>query len=328
MQHELSVSIVVPIFNVELYLRECVDTIIAQTYKELEIILVDDGSTDSCGKICDEYASLDRRIAVIHKTNGGLSDARNAGAAAAHGDLLYFCDSDDYLAPDTIEILVKTISEHDAEAVFFDAVAFEDGRQTAAHSYTRKQRYDAGNGAELVLRQFIFDEFKPCAYLFFFTGDFYRYHALHFQKGILHEDELFSYYVYKHAKKIVHLEKTLYYRRIRSGSIMTSKSNRDKKFQSKLYIFNTIRQDEVSEDYRLVQNEYLSRIGKSLLYDYRHLSGEEQAENRAIFKQAVNTIRLHKGFGDCSLYLRTYCWWPGVFISGIRKKLRMWTFRG
>ena len=109
---------------------------------------------------------------------------------------------------------------------------------------------------------------------------------------------------------------------------MTSKSNRGKKFQSKLYIFNTIRQDEVSEDYRRVRDEYLSRIGKSLIYDYRYLSGEEQAENRVVFKQAVKTIRLHKGFGDCSLYLRTYCWWPGVFISGIRKKLRIWTFRG
>lgn len=101
------ISIIVPIYNVELYLEKCIESIINQTYKNLEIILVDDGSTDSCGKICDEYAKKDNRIKVIHKINGGLSDARNKGMEIAKGKYIGFVDGDDYVASDMYETLYK-----------------------------------------------------------------------------------------------------------------------------------------------------------------------------------------------------------------------------
>ena len=91
------VSVVIPVYNVEEYVGRCINSIIAQTYKNLEIILVDDGSTDSSGAICDMYVKSDRRIKVIHKENGGLSDARNAGLKAMKGELVAFVDSDDYV---------------------------------------------------------------------------------------------------------------------------------------------------------------------------------------------------------------------------------------
>ena len=324
---DLLVSIVIPVYNVESYLRECIDSIVAQTYRTLEIILVNDGSTDSSGMICDEYAAFDKRIVVIHKPNGGLSDARNAGAAVAHGDFLYFCDSDDYLDLNAIKILATTITKHSSEVVIFNATAFEDGTNDfVRNKYARKHLDASESSAELAMKQFIFDEFKPCAYLFFFSHAFYQKYSLQFQKDILHEDELFSYYVYKYVKKIVYINKSLYYRRIRSGSIMTSKSNRLKKFHSNLYIFTQISQDNVNKDYQPVRNEFLSRIGKSMLYNYRGLSNAKKMENHQVLKRAINSIRLHKGYGDCSLYLRTYCWWPGVFLSFIRKKLRMWKY--
>ena len=100
-------SVIVPIYKVEEYLQKCVDSIINQTYTNLEIILVDDGSPDNCGKICDEYAAKDERIVVIHKANGGLSDARNAGIEIAKGEYLGFVDSDDYIAPDMYEVLME-----------------------------------------------------------------------------------------------------------------------------------------------------------------------------------------------------------------------------
>ena len=96
------ISVIVPIFKVEDYLRKCVDSVINQTYKNLEIILVDDGSPDNCPKICDEYANQDSRIKVIHKENGGLSDARNAGMKIAKGEYVSFIDSDDYISCDCI----------------------------------------------------------------------------------------------------------------------------------------------------------------------------------------------------------------------------------
>lgn len=105
------VSIIVPIYKVEPYLRRCVDSIVCQTYTNLEIILVDDGSPDTCPQICDEYANKDKRIVVIHKKNGGLSDARNAGLNSCKGEYISFIDSDDYVDYDFIESLIEPIKK-------------------------------------------------------------------------------------------------------------------------------------------------------------------------------------------------------------------------
>ena len=109
------VSVIVPIYKVEEYLRECVDSIINQTYKNLEIILVDDGSPDKCGEICDEYARNDSRITVYHKENGGLSDARNYGIDRCNGEYITFVDSDDVLKSNFVETLMGLIEEYDAD---------------------------------------------------------------------------------------------------------------------------------------------------------------------------------------------------------------------
>ena len=105
------VSVIIPIYKVEPYLRECVESVINQTYKNLEIILVDDGSPDNCPKICEEYALQDSRIKVIHKENGGLSDARNAGMKIATADYWSFVDSDDVCHPQMIEVLMEPLIE-------------------------------------------------------------------------------------------------------------------------------------------------------------------------------------------------------------------------
>ena len=111
----LLVSVIVPIYNVEKYLRKCVDSILNQTYKNLEIILVDDGSPDNCGNICDEYALSDSRIRIIHKKNGGLSDARNAGLDIARGNYILFVDSDDYIDETMVEKLYEALEKEKAE---------------------------------------------------------------------------------------------------------------------------------------------------------------------------------------------------------------------
>ena len=113
------VSVVVPIYNVQPYLEKCIETIINQTYKNLEIILVDDGSTDNSGKIADEYAKKDERIIIIHKKNGGLSDARNAGMKIANGDYICFIDSDDYVELDMIEQAINMITAQKLDVVIW-----------------------------------------------------------------------------------------------------------------------------------------------------------------------------------------------------------------
>ena len=114
------ISVIVPIYNVEKYLKRCIDSIITQTYKNLEIILVDDGSQDNCGNICDSYSAKDTRIKVIHKVNGGLSDARNAGIDVATGQYIAFVDSDDYVASNMYEILLDTIIKNNADLSICD----------------------------------------------------------------------------------------------------------------------------------------------------------------------------------------------------------------
>ena len=111
----LLISVIVPVYNVEKYLARCVDSVLAQTFRELEIILVDDGSTDRSGAICDDYEKKDDRIRVIHKPNGGLSDARNAGIDVAEGQFLCFVDSDDFIDPEMLETLYRLLIEHEAD---------------------------------------------------------------------------------------------------------------------------------------------------------------------------------------------------------------------
>lgn len=120
------VSVVVPIYNVESYLDQCVESIIDQEYSKIEIILVDDGSTDKSGKICDKYAKIDKRIKVIHQNNKGHGPACNAGIANARGTYLCFCDGDDYFFPHTIKRLVETIEKHKTETACCTAYAFDN----------------------------------------------------------------------------------------------------------------------------------------------------------------------------------------------------------
>ena len=126
---KIKISIIVPVYKVEDYLSRCIDSLINQTYQNLEIILVDDGSPDRCGEICDEYAKFDERIKVIHKPNGGLSDARNKGLDIATGDFIIFVDSDDWIDVKTCEIVLDNAIKNKAEIVVFGVNnVYADGR--------------------------------------------------------------------------------------------------------------------------------------------------------------------------------------------------------
>ena len=133
MQESL-ISVIVPIYKVEPYLKRCVDSIRAQSYSKLEILLVDDGSTDTCPEICDEYASIDNRIQVIHKKNAGVSAARNAGLHIASGEYIAFVDADDWIEPDMIKVLVTAMISREAQLVSCDL--FHDTYDTEVRNYS------------------------------------------------------------------------------------------------------------------------------------------------------------------------------------------------
>ena len=133
------ISVIVPVYNVEKYLRRCIDSILAQTFSDFELILVDDGSPDNCGKICDEYAVKDHRVHVIHKENGGVSKARNAALDVATGEYICFCDSDDYLKNDYLETLFNTLVETKSDCVSCNCTLVDDIGEKEVWTWNSKE---------------------------------------------------------------------------------------------------------------------------------------------------------------------------------------------
>lgn len=135
MEQEPLVSIIIPVYKVEKFLDECVKSVVAQTYRNLEILLVDDGSPDNCPAMCDAWAARDPRIRVIHKPNGGLSDARNSGIAEAIGAYIYFADSDDTVAPTLVEDCLNAMREYDADLVMFQFDTISENNKPLLSNY-------------------------------------------------------------------------------------------------------------------------------------------------------------------------------------------------
>lgn len=212
------ISVIVPIYNVEQYLEKCICSILNQTYENIELILVDDGSTDSCGKICDSYVLRDNRVKTIHKTNGGLSSARNAGIDEAQGGYLSFIDSDDYIEQEFLESLLHQMLEKDSDICECGFYRFKNGCLVPERLF---QHSELDN--ETAVRRL----FSPPYESFMMTWNkLYKkelFTHIRFPEGKLHEDEFTTYKLIFESKKIAYVNERLYIYRVRDGSIMTSK---------------------------------------------------------------------------------------------------------
>lgn len=213
------ISVIVPIYKVEQYLNRCIQSITGQSYESLEIILVDDGSPDNCPAMCDEWATKDQRIKVIHKQNGGLSDARNAGVLAASGEYIAFVDSDDWIAPEMMEKLLQRMTETDSDIVSCDAVRVWDD-DTPCRTMIRV------NG------DYVLDQIDAMKALIQSThlvqtvwNKLYKSSLVRkvpFEKGKIHEDEYWSWQVISLASRVSTIKEALYYYYQRSDSIIGS----------------------------------------------------------------------------------------------------------
>lgn len=214
---EQCVSVIVPIYMVEPYLKRAVDSIRNQTYQNLEIILVDDGSKDQCGRICDDYAKADNRIVVIHKENGGLSDARNAGLDVAHGEYIMFVDSDDYIAPDCVETLLKCLTEHDADVSMCSYVV-TDSTEYDESIWLKSDGHEYDGSVEICDRRKLLSNLydanhRDATYFIVSWNKIYKaslWDGIRFPKGKIHEDEATTYKIYDRAQKGIYLHKPLY----------------------------------------------------------------------------------------------------------------------
>ena len=217
------VSIIIPVYNVQDYLARCVDSVLTQTYTDLEIILVDDGSIDISGDICDEYALHDARVRVIHKENGGLSDARNAGLDVARGNYVAFIDADDYVHPSFVELLLKTINETGAQIAVSTWQELKDGDKPRKVK-TKRPRCTILTQEEAISSVFYQKKLNHSACSRIFETQLFN--NLRFPEGMLYEDLAIIYPLLCKVEKVALINTPMYYYMHRQGSIITTMSLR------------------------------------------------------------------------------------------------------
>ena len=211
------VSVIVPVYNVERYLRKCIESILNQTYQDLEVILVDDGSKDCSGNICDEYAAKDARIRVIHKENGGLSDARNCGIDVAKGEYLLFVDSDDFIHSQMLEVLYDAMQDIGADISVCNFLNVPEGQDLQQETITDPSRH-IYREQEKLAQLYVNNLVTVVAWNKLYSRRLFQ--TLRYPKGRLHEDEFVIHRLLFEARSVVYVDVVLYYYVQRQNSIM------------------------------------------------------------------------------------------------------------
>ncbi|MGA4516237.1 glycosyltransferase family 2 protein [Solibacillus silvestris] len=304
------ISIIVPIYNVEDFLHRCVDSILNQTYKNLEIILVNDGSPDQCGKICEEYAKLDNRVKVIHKENGGLSDARNAGIEVAEGQYLAFIDSDDWIHEEYIEILYELLRKTNSDISICNFLMTSTENFQVDNSKAELYTYSNIKALE----QLYNDEF----YVQMVTswGKLYKknlFEGLSFPVGRVHEDEFTTYkLLYKANKVVLTTAKLLYYWQ-REDSIMGDRFN----IKNKLDQIDAL--NERVEFFALVGlDDLCNRTNRRLFFSYWNVFKEKDMFSEKVIKDKFyrqfisfkKQLRKSKQSIVFKMFYESYFWAP------------------
>lgn len=256
------VSIIIPVYNVEPWLDECINSVVEQTYKNIEIILVDDGSTDGSGKICEDWSVKDHRISVIHKKNGGLSSARNTGLDIFTGEYVTFLDSDDYIEPNTIEYMLKNMKDKGADIVCCAMNKVINGKCVESKDINKEKLY---------LRNELLDGFfyykdglcgSVCDKLF--KSVFFK--DLRFPEGLNSEDYYVLFNIYLRTNKMFYNNQCFYNYRTRENSICTTYEITEHSFD-KIKISDKVRkitEEEIPE--RVLDAEAYQIISRFFIY--------------------------------------------------------------
>ena len=272
----VKVSVIVPVYNVEKYLTECIDSIVKQTFEDLEIILVDDGSTDTSGNLCDDWAKRDPRIKVLHKKNGGLSSARNAGLDVAKGQYISFVDSDDKIDKNFIKFLFNDIKDTNSDIACCNYYSFDlNGRFKQGKSFQKRIVLTSIEGKEKLLME---NYYKCYAW-----NKLYKYELfnnIRYPVGKLFEDIDTTYELFNKSNQISYRSTPLYYYRQRDNSITASS------FTNKTYdLWNAIMYIEKRE----IKNSNIM-LG-CLIYKLYFLNS--MIRGGKISPKILNTVRLN-----------------------------------
>lgn len=275
-------SVIIPVYNVEKYLNECVDSVLSQTFTDFELILVNDGSTDTSGKICDEYAKKDNRIKVLHKQNGGLSDARNKGTEIAVGKYVVYIDSDDYVSsPDFLsELFQKAKNEPDIIVYKFKKY-FEDSNSFSKCTYAFPELDNITTLADKISCLVKTDSFYCSAWSKAIKLSLLKDNHIEFEKGLLGEDQEWYYHLLLKAKSINGIDKDYIVYRQRANSITSSW--KIKNLTDCIYIVDKWQKEilnntEISPDYRDALLCSVAKLYCNLLIAYTNFPNKTKKE--------------------------------------------------
>ena len=285
----MKLSIIIPVYNVEQYLQFCVQSVITQTYQDLQVILVNDGSTDSSGVLCDQLAQQDNRIQVVHKSNGGLSDARNAGLRVATGEYVAFLDSDDvYLLNDGLEQLMALAQAEQLDVLLFQAVDVYPNHQSIRKAYD--EAWIATHSGMEVFHQLVRTQsFNMSACFQIIRRELLEQHQIYFEKGLLSEDVDWSLRLWKYVQKVRAINLPMYGYQHREGSISTTYTIRNLRSYEhifakfvQLYIERVV--EAAAELYWQTVMGYLAQMYTNCLYNYGQLTIQERKDNYYILR--------------------------------------------
>ena len=288
----MKISIIVPVYQVEKYLKKCVDSVLSQLQADVELILVDDGSQDSSGKICDEYSRHNQNVIALHKKNGGLSSARNFGMTRASGEYIMFLDSDDWLEQGCIVRFLDYIDRYKSDLIVAKAfLVDENGKKKSKIDYKIQEGFYT---CEDYLKE-IRDKrnYCACAPFTIYNANFLRKHRFRFMDGIVNEDELWTAEVLLKAESVFFADFYFYNNLIRFGSITHSK-DMTKYGEDLLTVTNKMCQLVNTSDYKNTQ-----AIRDKIIFNYLH-------GICLIDKPIMQNSMLNKKYLICnSYYIRT-----------------------
>lgn len=281
------VSIIIPVYNVEKYLEACLDSVLNQTYKNIEIIAVDDGSLDSSVDILEKYTKKHSNLRIyIQKYNQGQGVARNIALSKAQGDFILFVDSDDYIESHTVEVLVEKILETKVDFIRFNGTSFSsDGENIKSKAYNfenylqENKIYRGRNYKDIYL------SFVPSPVLYMFDASLLSKHNITFPAKIIHEDEVFSTLLFLYAESCLYLNESFYRRRYRPGSTMTNQTRKQntRSVNSYLKIIMIYQELLMKEDLSSSQRKFIEyRINS--IYNPLYLQSNDTEEKEIIEK--------------------------------------------
>ncbi|MCD8197592.1 MAG: glycosyltransferase [Lachnospiraceae bacterium] len=313
---------IVPVYNVSAWLPRCLKSLLGQDASDVEILLVDDGSTDESGALCDRYAAEHANVRVFHKENGGLSSARNCGIRNASGDYAIFVDSDDYVD----KAMCRTLEMRIREASGADVVSYDGWEEREAERSSMRRIPAEGtlveSGPQYLLRNYKSRNLNVEAWLYAFRMDFLRGEELLFREGILHEDVEFTPRALLRAKKVLTIPDGFYHYIIREGSISTGK----RKAKNIEDLFVTLQEQcELAERQEpelcrwmknAILDSYLNMIYDARMYQpqYRHYI------EKSFLRGKAATLWNHFRVCLCMVNVRFYC-----FVNDLYKKRRVCT---